>query len=318
MSATADTSTATTTKQRPTIMRELDELANQEGHLSGAQNLSEQVDATFEDDDRERLQRLTDSVKKAGGFPIVGDYEDSGERRKKRNAAQREQHNRIYVDGDDGDNDDDVQIIDGGEKSGEIDDPNDVFSPELRIADPDRSNPTKMFSLANSNQQQEKRRRLIHKAATNDTPLGYDDDGVDYRYNTGYQYNDDDSPLRSKDAEGDATEIVSMTPVNTEKVRRQTAQLQKHRADLRTIQQQRNAQVANRNLPNATSTPTVKESSAIAAIDSMCAVADAKIESELNKLAAMLAALRDLENTRTQLGQFAVMFGSGGKHEQKK
>jgi hypothetical protein len=91
---------------------------------------------------------MAESVEKAGGFPISGDYLDSATRRAQRNANKRKQQ-RLYVcEGDiDGQTidvpDDDDNYIDDDN----VDDPNDVFSPLYRVPESALTNPHNMFLL---------------------------------------------------------------------------------------------------------------------------------------------------------------------------
>ena len=318
--------TADTTKQHSTTLRELEEIGAQEAHLSGCVgattetiDLDDQFDAAFEVDDRARLQTFADRVQRAGGFPIVGDYDDSAERLKRKNAEKRQQHNRLYIDAsnesdveetqaaravssvtgsrkrkteicDDDDDDDDVEVVaDDDLQSGEINDANDFFSPEFRVCDPDSTNPSKMFSTVD-----DKRRRLMHPSqqTTKDTPLGTD-------------VNAPGGVTPSKSKETAATEIASITPAEPEKIRRHTARLQSTRNELRSIRK-------NRTVRHSAS-PSV---AAVEAIDRLIATADAKIEHELDKLAKMLTAMRDLENTRAQVQQFSTLLHDSAASKQ--
>jgi len=128
-----------------------------------------------EEDNRLQLRAMTARIENAGGFPIEGDYPDAAVTRKRRQALKRKQQQIVLLDDDDDDdNDNDTaaaaaaakkhKILDIGELSDDVEDQNDVLSPQFLI-NKRSADPRSIFAIP------ERRRYGPVGGAPNDTPL---------------------------------------------------------------------------------------------------------------------------------------------------
>jgi hypothetical protein len=130
-----------------------------------------------EEDNRLQLRAMTARIEHAGGFPIEGDYPDAAVTRARRQALKRKQEKQqqiVLLDDDDDDNNDvsaaattgakKHKILDIGELSDDVEDQNDVLSPQFLISKRS-ADPRSMFAIP------ERRRYGPVGGAPNDTPL---------------------------------------------------------------------------------------------------------------------------------------------------